>query len=179
MEKERVESLALEEKRRLDTNAEVYESALRDTAESMNRIRVIRQFEREAVDTYNQAVILRGEANKAAATAKSESFASKQKQAIAQQARMYKETMDVSREIPESLAKLTMIHSVLHRDWNKSLEYSAGYCHSIAQNMLLHMVEANYEEQRSFCQAFTRKRLLRVFPSWKVSLHMASLINLS
>jgi phosphatidylinositol phospholipase C delta len=71
-------------------------------------------------------------------------------------------------EIPLALSRITMLHTLKHRSWDKSLSLPCAHVHSFAQNVLLHMVEENHMQHLNTMHAFTRKHLCRVFPSWFV-----------
>lgn len=168
LEKDKKDAVAIEEKRRLDTNSEVYRSAVRDVAAETDRVTAVRLYHQEAIVAYNQALLLKKEARLALESSKAASYVAKQKSEAAKYAREHKERSDMLSEIPVALARITMLHTVKHRTWDKSLSIPSAHVHSFAQNVLLHMVEENYMQQLNIMHAFTKKHLCRVFPSWKV-----------
>jgi hypothetical protein len=168
LEKDRKVAVAITEKRRLDTDSEVYKSAVRDVAAETHRVKVERLYDEEAIVAYNRALLLKNEARLALESSKASAHIAKQKSDAAKHAREYKEKSDMMCEIPLSLSRITMLHTSKHRSWDKSLSFPSAYVHSFAQNVLLNMVEENHTQHLNTVHAFTRKHLCRVFPSWFV-----------
>jgi hypothetical protein len=168
LEKDRKDAVAIQEKRRLDTDSEVYKSAVRDVAAETDRVKVERLYDEEAIVAYNRALQLKNEARLALESSKANAHIAKQKSDAAKHAREYKEKSDMMCEIPLALSRITMLHTLKHRSWDKSLSLPSAHVHSFAQNVLLHMVEENHMQHLNTMHAFTRKHLCRVFPSWFV-----------
>ena len=95
LEKERKDVITAEEKHRLDTNSEVFSTAVKDTSEETNRVMAAPILDQEAIVAYNQALLLRKEAELAAQLSKSANYTAKQKALTAQRALEYKEKMDM------------------------------------------------------------------------------------
>lgn len=167
-EKQMKDKAAHDEKRCLDTNSSVYRSATRDLATEVDRAKVVKVLQDEAIAAYNTAIVLRRQAE--SASTKSEiaaSIASSKKEA-AEHAKEYKERRDMLIEIPGLLAKLTLLHSAKFLDWRRSLLTTKSFVHSFAHNVFLQIFEKDSTEDRANVQAFTTHHLCRVFPSWKV-----------
>jgi hypothetical protein len=165
--REKKDSALAEEKRRLDTNSEVYRNVAAEVAAESDRMKLEHVYQQEAIVAYNQAVVARQQAVLAyeslgEATAKAET-----KRLAARRALEYKKKMESMVEIPVDLARMTMLHSKKYNNWRSSLELSNAYMHSMAHNVLLLKVQNDLEKDKTDILTFTTNHLLRVFPSWK------------
>jgi hypothetical protein len=167
LDKDKKDAVAIDEKRRLDTDSEVYKSAVREVAAETDRVEVERRYDEEAIVAYNRALLLKNESRLALESSKAASHIAKQKLEALKHAREYKERSDMMCEIPLTLSRITMLHTLKHRSWDTSLSLPSAHVHSFAQNVLLHMVEENQEQHVNTTLAFTKKHFCRVFPSWK------------
>jgi hypothetical protein len=167
VEKEEKERIAKEEKRRFDTNSLVYRSAARNAASEADRAKDEQIYQHEAIVAYNKTLLLRKQADSAVTKAEIAVSIAEAKLIAAKRAREYKEKRDKQIEIPVMLGKLTLLHTTRFRNWGKSLSLSNAYVHSIAQNVLLQMVDTNAESQRTNFHSFTKNHLCRVFAPWK------------
>jgi phosphatidylinositol phospholipase C delta len=166
-ERERKDRVMAEEKRRLDTNAEVCKEATREAAVETDRTREEQHYQREAVTAYSEALAIRQEASDALDQLHSLKAKSKTKKMAVERAKEYKAKMDMMVELPLDLARLTLLHSVKYLNWSRSLSLSNAQVHSFAHNVLLLMLDKNPEEEKRNLHAFSKSHLCRVFPSWK------------
>jgi len=167
MERERKDKVMMEEKRRFDTNSDVYKTTVRDAAVETDRVKEEQLYQQEAVNAYKKAVVAKKSAHQASEHAKAAAWRGESLRLAAERAKEYKKKMEMMVQVPVDLARLTMIHSTRHKDWTKSLSLSNSHMHSFAQNVILHMVDKAPDEERRNLQAFTKNHLVRVFPSWK------------
>ena len=168
LEKQRKDAGAVADKRRLDTNSEVYRAAVRDVTLETDRVKVEKIYDQEAIAAYSKALVLRKQKRLAVESSKACHHKADQLTQAARCARDYKERTDMMSETPLALSRITMLHTLKHRSWDKSLSLPSAHVHSFSQNVLLHMVEENFEQQQNILHAFTKKHLCRVFPSWSV-----------
>jgi phosphatidylinositol phospholipase C delta len=166
-ERERKDRVMAEEKRRLDTNAEVCKEATREAAVETDRTREEQRFQREAVAAYSEALTIRHEACDAHERLQALKSNSTTKKMAVERAKEYKTKMEMMIELPLELARLTLLHSAKYLNWSRSLSLSNLHVHSFAQNVLLLMLDKNHEDERRNMHAFSKNHLCRVFPSWK------------
>ena len=163
LEKERCDRVMTEEKSRMDTNAEVYQTAVRDAAVETDRVKVEELFQQEAIVAYNQMLLLKKQVQEASMKATNAAKSSERKTLAARRAREYKEKMDNVMEIPSSLANLTLIHSLRFRFWDKSLSLSSAHMHSFTNKVLGDMITVDPAVQRRNFATFTKHHLCRAF----------------
>jgi hypothetical protein len=168
LEKDRCNDRMMEEKRRLDTNAEVFTRAQRAAADAVDRIQYEHLYQQEAIVAYNEALMLRSQAEDAARRSKANMAKADEKARAAQSASEYKRLTDRVVELPTNLARLSMLHRLKFQNWEKSLSLSAAHVHSFAQHVLFKMLNDDSLEQCKNIKAFTQNHLCRVFPSWNV-----------
>ncbi|GKY90668.1 hypothetical protein MPSEU_000040200 [Mayamaea pseudoterrestris] len=157
----------LEDKRRLEISADVYESAKVNVASETDRKKIEHVYQQEAVIAFNQAVIARQKAERAVqALAVAISRAELERRA-ADEALRYKHLMEDTTEVPVDLARVTYFHSTKYRGWKNSSRLSGAYLHSLSHNTLLLRVDREPEEERRNVLTFTMTHLFRVFPSWR------------
>lgn len=166
-EREKKDRAMVDEKRRLDTNAEVYQEAAREAAAETDRTRDELHYQHEAVVTYGEALVLRREASDALDKLESLKLQAETKKLSVERAKEYKARMDTMKEIPVDLARSTLLHSSKHFNWSTSMSLSNAHVHSFAHNVLLLMLDKNPEEERRNLHSFTKNHLTRIFPSWK------------
>lgn len=167
LDRKRKDKIMAEEKSRLDTNAEVIQTAKREVAAESDRIRIENMYQQEAIVAYNQAVDLRKQSDQAEEVSKAATYKAELTRLSAERAKEYKRKMDSMVEIPADLAALTLLHTTKHKGWDKSLSLSNAQVHSFAQNVLLLMLDKNPVEEKINLHAFTKNHLCRIFPSWK------------
>ena len=167
LERTQKDRMMLEEKRRLDTTAEVCQTAAREAAAETDRVRVEHLTQEEAVTAYDRAILLRKQAKQALEHSKAASHKAEIKRLAAEKARDYKRKSDTLTEISPELAGLTLLHCSRFENWDKSLSLSNSHVHSMAQNVLLLRADKDPEEERRNIHSFTKNHLCRVFPSWK------------
>lgn len=167
MDREEKDRVMTEEKRRLDTNAEVYQTAAREAAAETDRVKVEHLYQQEAVKAFIEAKQALEKAKASLEHSKSSTYKAEVKRLAAERAKEYKKKMEMTVEIPIDLARITLIHTLKHQNWAKSLALSNVQAHSFAQNVLLRMVDKDLEEEKRNLHAFTKNHLVRVFPSWK------------
>jgi Phosphatidylinositol-specific phospholipase C, X domain/Phosphatidylinositol-specific phospholipase C, Y domain/C2 domain len=155
-----------EEKRRLETNSYVFQSATRDAANDADRSKVIQVLQQEAIASYNTAILLRKEAESASTKADVASSVADAKKKASDHAQEYKEQKDMMVEMPALLAKLTLVHSGRYLDWQRSIESPQCTAHSFAQNLLFDMLDADPDLGHACFHAYTRDHLCRVFSPW-------------
>jgi hypothetical protein len=165
-EKREKDLIVAQEKRRLDTNSSVYQSAARDAASESDRLRTAQMLQQEAIVAYNTTIMLRQSLEGAITKADIAVEVAEAKKIAEKHAHEYKARRSMLVEIPQNLAKLTLLHSMKFLDWERSLSTTNICAQSIAQNVLLKMVESN-PETRSNLKVYTKNHLCRVFAPWR------------
>lgn len=165
--KEEKDASAADTKRLLETNAEVYTSAVRDAAAESHRVNNERLCEKKAVIAFNRALLARKQADHAKALSKIALATSQEKLQTAKRAEEYRERKNKISAIPVSLAKLTWLHSTKHKFWEKSLNMPTFHVLSMAQQAVTALHEKDPSTTCKKMLAFTRLHLFRAFPSRK------------
>lgn len=155
-ERETLDDALVEQKRRIDTNSDVYETATRTTA--------TRQ---EAVVAYNQALLARATAVQAAEVFEAAARKAESMRLAAKHAHRYKLMVDSMTEVPSDLARNTLFISSRFSEWKKSLTLPNTCMQSLSHNILLLRIDKQPEEEKFNFLFFTKNHLLRVFPSWR------------
>ena len=163
--KEEKDAVASDTKRLLETNAEVYTSAVRDAAAASHRANSGRVAERKAIIAYNRAILTRKQADHAKALSRIAMATSQEKSNSARQAKEYKSRSTRVNQIPLPLARLTWLHTTRHKFWDKSLSLPKNHILSIAYQAfaLAHMKDPKTSKKKM--TQFTRLHLCRIFPS--------------
>ena len=152
------------EKRRLDTNSSVYQTAKRSAKTEGVRIKIVQVIQQEAIVAYNTTLMLRDQAEDAVAKSDAAAIAAEEKQKALELARRYKARHEVTKEIPSSLAKSTYVHFARFHSWKKSFSLSNAYAHCFTFDRLQKMVaKAPLVEPTNF-QEFTKFHLCRAIP---------------
>jgi hypothetical protein len=166
-DREGKDKIMIEEKRRLDTTSEVYQAAARNVALEIDRAKVEHIYQQEAVVAYNEALAARQRATESAQAFEAATYNAEVKRLAAKRALEYKQMMDMMVEIPNDLARMTMLHSSKYHNWKKSLALSNSHMHSISHNVLLLKVDKDPDHEANNLQLFTKTHLCRVYPSWR------------
>ena len=157
------------EKRRLETDEEIVSGSSKKE-DNLNKIKEM--FKQEAIVAYNRSTMCLQRVREAAQAVKLAKSREAEKSNALRHARQYRDRMERIVEIPPTLARVTLLHSRKFQNWDKSLGLSVAYVHSFADHVLEEMMNEDAKETKRMMQAFTRKHLCRVFPSWKEVCHM-------
>jgi len=149
------------EKRRLDTTSELVASATREVNKS--RVKVEPLYEQDAISAFTTALKQREEANDAAKRTEMAMNEANSKYVIAQNARKYKEEQDMSEQLPEELAALTLVHTTRFAHWKTSMALSHFHMHSLADSVVDKMLKHDCDDMERNFQAFSKRHLCRVF----------------
>lgn len=166
--KKDLDAVVKEEKRRMDSAAEVYMTAESAAKAAVDGIKVAQLYEQEAVIAYNKGVMLRQQTDRAIQQRNLTETALKEKWTAVQRARRYREVQDRTIEIPFSLTRLTLLHSSKYRDWSASHSLSQMHVHSIDESVLQKMLACNELHHTLNFKKFTASHLCRIFPSSKM-----------
>jgi len=112
MDREEKDRVMTEEKRRLDTNAEVYQTAAREAAAETDRVKVEHLYQQEAVKAFIEAKQALEKAKASLEHSKSSTYKAEVKRLAAERAKEYKKKMEMTVEIPIDLARITLIHTL-------------------------------------------------------------------
>lgn len=163
--KEEKDAVASDTKRLLETNAEVYTSAVRDAAAESHRANNKNLYEKRAIIAYNRALLTRKQADHAKAVSKIAIATSQEKVRAANQAREYKIRSDRVASIPVSLAKQTLLHTTKHKYWEKTLSLPPYHVLSMSSQTIAVSHKKDPKAKQRKMIHFTRNHLCRVFPS--------------
>lgn len=166
-EKQSKEEASEVERRRLETNSSMFKSATRDAASAVNRKKVEKVLQQEAIVAYNATLMLRQHAEEASTRYDIAVEVATAKKLAAEHAKEYKTKMDMLIEIPVMLAKLTLIHTSKFLSWERSMATSSVCAHSFAQNVLLSMAEDKLDDLHWNLHTHTATHLCRIFPPWR------------
>lgn len=161
--KEEKDAVAADTKRLLETNAEVYTSAVRDAAAENHRANSSRLAEKKAILAYNRALLTRKQADHAKALSKIALATSKEKNQAARQAQEYKTRSSRVAPIPLSLAKQTWLHTTKHKYWEKSLSLPPFHVLSMCHQSFALFNDKDPKLMQRKMVEFTRNHLCRVF----------------
>jgi hypothetical protein len=163
--KEEKDAIAADTKRLLETNAEVYTSAVRDAAAESHRVNSERLLEKKAVLAFNRALLTRKQADHAKALSKIAMATSQEKAQAARRAQEYKDRSSKISVIPVALAKQTWFHTTRHRYWEKSLSLPSSHVLSMAHQAVALSHSKDPKSSRRKMLSFTKSHLCRTFPS--------------
>jgi Phosphatidylinositol-specific phospholipase C, X domain/Phosphatidylinositol-specific phospholipase C, Y domain/C2 domain len=163
--KEEKDATAADTKRLLETNAEVYTSAIREAAAESHRANAERLSERRAILAYNRALLTRKQADHAKALSTIAMASAQEKSQAAKQAKEYKIRSSRIVPIPATLANHTWLHTTRHKYWEKTLSLPPFHVLSMSHNALaVSSCKDPKTIQRNMIN-FTRNHLCRIFPS--------------
>mmetsp|Transcript_7390 Transcript_7390/g.18142 ORF Transcript_7390/g.18142 Transcript_7390/m.18142 type:complete len:1580 (-) Transcript_7390:162-4901(-) len=165
--KEEAEKFAAESKRTYETSDEVYNDAMRISANETKDVNVKRRQDKNALAAVNSAKIAHKQAEHLIEQARYLESVVLEKQVILRRAEEYKERTDKLTEIPTNLAKMTFLHTTKHRYWDKSLRLPNTHCHSFVDSVLEKMAKRDNQDHTENLNRFTSSHLSRSFPSWK------------
>jgi len=165
--KAQAEAKAGKAKRLLETNSEVLSSAKREVAAEIHRVNAEKQAEKSAVSAYNKAVLSRKQATHALSLATLAETTWDEKKAALAHAQKYKEKYDKVAPVSLALASMALLDSCKFKNWERSLTLPCTQMHSFPKGLLLHMLGS--ETQIDGMLKFTRKHMLRSFPSWNLT----------
>lgn len=164
--KEEEEERAAEAKRIYETSENVFSQAMRNAATDERKADFQRQKDRNALIAFNQARLLRKQAEHALEDVRYAQSTVTERQMIIKRATEYSEKMARMMPIPTSLAKMTFLHSTKHRHWEKSFDLPNTHVHSFAQRVIEEMKERD-PKNHDRLKDFTTEHICRTFPSWK------------
>jgi hypothetical protein len=163
--KEEKDATAAETKRLLETNAEVYTSAVREAAAESHRASEERLSERRAILAYNRALLTRKQADHAKALSTIAMATAQDKSQAAKQAKEYKIRSSRIAPIPTTLANHTWLHTTRHKYWEKTLSLPPFHVLSMSYKALAVSNSKDPKTLQRNMINFTRNHLCRVFPS--------------
>ncbi|CAB9504809.1 Inactive phospholipase C-like protein 1 [Seminavis robusta] len=159
------DAVAADTKRLLETNAEVYTSAVREAAAESHRVNTERLSEKKAILAYNRALLTRKQADHAKALSKIAMATSQEKSLAAKQAQEYKIRSSRVSPIPATLASHTWLHTTRHKYWEKTLSLPPFHVLSMAHQGLALAHSKDHKTVQRKMVHFTRNHLCRIFPS--------------
>lgn len=165
--KEKADAVAANTKRILETNTEVYNSAVRDAAEENSRVHAERLAEQKSIVAFNRAILTRKQADHAIALSKIASATAKDRSMAMKRAKNFKEKSDKVFEIPVELASLTWLHTVRHKYWEKTLTLPSNHVLSLSKQTISSLLSKNPKKEAKHFYNFSRTHLCRLFPSRK------------
>uniref|UniRef100_A0A7S4IXS3 phosphoinositide phospholipase C n=1 Tax=Odontella aurita TaxID=265563 RepID=A0A7S4IXS3_9STRA len=172
--KEVADARAAEAKRHLDTAYEVFYQAKRVSVAEAHRHNAERRVERNAVDANDAAIELRRRAEEAKVQAENALLIAAEKVAAAKRARDYRDKKAMVADCSLALARITALHGVKFRYWEKSMAIPASHMHSISEGRMMQLSADGEIDGREDWIEFNKNHLTRVFPSRHARLRAAA-----
>ena len=164
--KEEAEARAEEAKRLFERSDNLFSQAMHNAAKNERETNYQKAIDRKAIVAFNQARLLRKQAEHALEDARFAQSRVTESQIVVRRAMEYAEKMSRITSIPTSLAKMTFLHTTKHRHWEKSFNLPNTHVHSFSHRVLEKMKE-NDPQSTERLKEFTSEHLCRSFPSWK------------
>ena len=163
--KEAKDGVAADTKRLLETNAEVYSSAVRVAAAASHRDNTNKISIQKATTAYERALLAQKQAGHAKALAQKQADHAKEKCLAAQNALEFKSRNSRMTLIPIALAELTWLHTTRYKYWEKTLQLPIYHVVSMSQQTVSFFLRSDRRTTQQTIRTFTGARLCRIFPS--------------
>ena len=185
---EEAESEALEAKRRLVTDMELFDKAKKDSVEAFNREKGDVLLWNRALVAYHNAVELKEEIERAESTATDLIAFEKETAAALRHAKDYRDSKVCIRKIYIPFEQATLLHGQKFKNWEKSLTLPYWHVHNFSEAAMMDIMSWGECELNQW-REFNKTRITRVFSSgdsgipfdpllpWALGCQMVSLKN--